>query len=112
MIALPLAPLGVFENKSSSCYVLKHITGKIGYFSNTPVGAKSSAVIYSIVRTALANGLRVEAYLRWLFVTVPKIDIKVEVELDALMPWSPAVPEDCRMNPAEQEAAEAEINKD
>jgi len=81
-------------------------------FSNTPVGAKSSAVIYSIVRTALANGLRVEAYLRWLFERFPKIDIKVEVELDALMPWSPAVPEDCRMNPAEQEAAEAEINKD
>jgi hypothetical protein len=56
--------------------------------------------------------LRVKAYLRWLFERFPKIDIKVEVELDALMPWSPAVPEDCRMNPAEQEAAEAEINKD
>jgi transposase len=81
-------------------------------FSNTPGGAKSSAAIYSIVRTALANGLRVEAYLRWLFERVPTIDINDAAELDALMPWSPAVPEECRMTPAERETAEAKLDKD
>ena len=81
-------------------------------FSNTPVGAKSSAVIYSIVRTALANGLRVEAYLRWLFERFPTIDITDANVLDTLMPWSPAVPDECRMSPAEHEAAEAALDKE
>jgi len=81
-------------------------------FSNTPSGAKSSAVIYSVVRTALANGLRVEAYLRWLFERFPTIDIKDANALDTLMPWSPAVPDECRMSPAEREAAEAALDKE
>lgn len=78
-------------------------------FSNTPKGADASAAIYSLVITAKSNGMRVEAYLRWLFERIPNVDIKDGDILDSLMPWSPAVPDECRMNPAERDAADKEI---
>ncbi len=78
-------------------------------FSNTPKGADASAAIYSLVITAKSNGMKVEAYLRWLFERIPNVDIKDCDVLDSLMPWSPAVPDECRMTPAERDAADKEI---
>ena len=40
-------------------------------FSNTPRGAKSSAVLYSLVESAKDNGLNVYNYLRFLFTKLP-----------------------------------------
>ena len=40
-------------------------------FSNTPRGAKSSAVLYSLVESAKDNGLNVYNYLRFLFSKLP-----------------------------------------
>ena len=42
-------------------------------FSNTPRGAKASAVIYSIVETVEANGLKLQAYLQHLFEQLPQL---------------------------------------
>lgn len=46
---------------------------KIFLFANTPAGAHSSAVIYSIIETAKENGLDPYRYLLWIFQTAPKL---------------------------------------
>ena len=71
-------------------------------FSDTQAGAEASCGIYSIVTTARGNGLMPMRYLEWLLEELPNTpgagDPKV---LERFMPWSPEVPESCRMTPAE-----------
>ena len=63
-------------------------------FCNTVKGAASSAVVYSIIETAKANGLKPFEYLTFLFETVPGSSIN---ELDTLLPWGEAILEKCLM---------------
>ena len=42
-------------------------------FSNTPNGAKASAVYYSLVVTAMENGLNPFEYLSWIFTNAPNL---------------------------------------
>lgn len=65
-------------------------------FSKTPKGAKASAIAYSIVETAKANGLSPFHYLEYLFEKAPNIDLTSPKELEQLMPWSKDLPEACR----------------
>ena len=67
-------------------------------FSNTPKGANSSAIIYSIVETAKENGLNPFSYLTYLFDELPNIDINDKNALDELMPWSKSLPESCKIS--------------
>lgn len=55
-------------------------------FSNTPKGADSSSILYSIVLTARANGLNPYHYLRELFTKLP--NLKDEDSIDQLLPWN------------------------
>lgn len=56
-----------------------------------------SAVIYSLIETAKANGLNVYAYLEYLLLYMPGSDWqRYPEELDDLMPWSPDVQENCK----------------
>lgn len=62
-------------------------------FSNTPKGARSSAIIYSIVETAKANGLVVERYLLYLFDRLSELENRNSEDLKKFMPWSPDLPD-------------------
>lgn len=42
-------------------------------FANTPLGAKASAVIYSLIETAKENGLNPYRYLLWVLQTAPRL---------------------------------------
>ena len=55
--------------------------------SDTPEGADSSALIYSIVETAKANGVNIYYYLKFLLEKTPSEKMTDE-ELDALSPWN------------------------
>ena len=57
-------------------------------FSNTPGGAKSSAVIYSLVETARESGLDPYLYLRWVFETAPALAAQDKDWADKLVPTS------------------------
>jgi transposase len=57
-------------------------------FADTVKGAKASAVLYSIVSTARANGLEPYAYLRHVFTELPKA--KTVEQFEALLPFSAA----------------------
>ena len=65
-------------------------------FSNTPRGAESSAIIYSLVETAKLNDLNPVTYLQFILEQLPNIDICSIEELDKLLPWSQQLPELCR----------------
>ena len=62
-------------------------------FSNTPEGAKASSVIYSILETAIENGLDPYRYIVYLLETLPDTP---KSRAAALLPWSADLPEDCR----------------
>ena len=68
---------------------------KAWLFSGSPEGAQASAIIYSMVETAKANGWKPDAYLLHLFQNLPKAETKAETL--ALLPTVPpqlnAVPE-------------------
>ena len=58
-------------------------------FSDTVKGAKASAVIYSLVETAGANGLSERGYLHIVLSNLPSMDFRQHPELlKDLMPWS------------------------
>ena len=66
-------------------------------FSNTPRGAKASAVVYSIVETAKENGLKPFEYLTFLFERLPNLDKSDPSAIEDLLPWSDSIPDCCRM---------------
>ena len=71
-------------------------------FSDVPRGAAASAAIYSIVVTAGANGLNQRLYMEWLLTEMPNDGHLHEPgAIDRYLPWSEAVPDSCRLSPAE-----------
>ena len=66
-------------------------------FADSVNGAQSSAIVYSIVRTAEANGLNPYKYLLHLFTELPNILAKYpEADLSPYFPWSSEVQKSCR----------------
>ena len=64
---------------------------------DTPCGADASAVMYSIVETAKANGIKVYDYFKLLLEEIPKhMDEKSLFFIDDLLPWAPDVQAKCR----------------
>jgi transposase len=55
-------------------------------FANTPSGATSSAKIYSMIITAIANGLEPTRYLSYVLTEMPKI--KKDQSIEHLLPWN------------------------
>lgn len=68
-------------------------------FSDTPRGARASAAIYSVVTTARMNGVAPRAYVEWLLAELPNAGELTDATVDRFMPWSPEVPEHCKMTP-------------
>lgn len=64
-------------------------------FANTPAGAQSSAVIYSIMETAKENGLDPYRYLLWIFRTAPKFASTNADWAEKLLPAM--APDECRV---------------
>ena len=63
-------------------------------FSDTPAGARASAVIYSIVETAKANNLAPRDYIQFLFENLPDMEIQIHPErLDQMLPWGKLIQE-------------------
>jgi len=63
-------------------------------FSNTPNGAESSSIFYSIIETAKENNLHPFNYIKYLLETLPSIKTD---NLESLLPWSHGLPDCCRV---------------
>ena len=61
-------------------------------FANTPGGAQGSTVIFSLIQTAIENGLDPWRYLTWLIDMVAK----GIVDAEGLFPW--VAPDSCRVS--------------
>lgn len=67
-------------------------------FSDTSKGASASAIVYSIVETAKANGLNAYTYLEYLLMYMPDTEWQSDPDLlEDLMPWSMDVQEECKL---------------
>lgn len=62
-------------------------------FSGSPKGATASAVVYSLVETAKANGLNPYKYLEYLLTNLSKTDS--QIDMDNMMPWDSTIQELC-----------------
>ena len=60
-------------------------------FSNTPSGARSSAVIFSLIQTATENGLDPYRYLTWLLSSAAEMDLTQQDVVQLLLPWNAPV---------------------
>ncbi len=67
------------------------MVGRKGWLlSDTPAGAETSAIIYTMVENAKANGVNVYQYLKLLLEKQPNYKMKDE-ELEKLAPWNKEV---------------------
>lgn len=62
-------------------------------FSNTENGAASSALIYSVIQTAIANQLKPMDYLEYIF---EQIQLEKNLQIEDLLPWSEKIPDRCK----------------
>lgn len=80
-----------FSNNSSERSCKAFVVGRKNWlFSDTPEGADTSALIYSIVETAKANGVNIYHYLKYLLEKTPS-DKMSDEDLESLSPWNPDV---------------------
>jgi len=62
------------SNNRTERSIKPFVMGKKNWlFTNTPAGAQSSAVIYSIIETAKETGLDPYRYLLWILHTAPRL---------------------------------------
>jgi transposase len=86
------------DNNRSERSIKPFVIGRKNWlFANSARGARSSTIIYSMVETAKENGLNPLHYLTFLFEKLPNLDIKDDSQLDLLLPWSPSIPDQCRV---------------
>jgi len=63
-------------------------------FANTPGGARGSAVIFTLIQTAIENGLEPYRYLTWLMHTAIGLDLSTADAVQQLLPWN--APAECK----------------
>ena len=67
-------------------------------FCDTQAGANASAVIFSVLETAKANGLNSEAYLNHILTMLPERFMKnPDATIDDLMPWDTSIRQQFKM---------------
>lgn len=84
------------SNNRSERSIKPFVIGRKNFlFANTPLGAKASAITYSIIETAKENNLNPFEYLRYLFEQLPNVDFQKNPEvLQKYLPWA-NLPEEC-----------------
>lgn len=80
------------DNNRAENSIRPFVVGRRSWlFSDTPAGAHASAVIYSLVETAKANGVEPYAWLRRVLRELPAA--KTVEDVEALLPWNLRLPE-------------------
>ena len=79
-----------FDNNRAERSIKPFVIGRKNWlFSNTPGGAKASAILYSIIETAKESGVVPFDYLIHVFRNAPNLDIQNDPDaLERLMPWN------------------------
>ena len=93
------------ENNAAERAIRPFCIGKKNWvMSDTIHGAKASGIVYSVVETAKANDLKPYEYMKYLLEEIPRHMDDTNLDfLDALLPWSDALPERCHRKPLDTE---------
>ena len=86
-IALAAAPFGLLLNSQFFFLCSTEHNRKNWLLCDTPNGAQASAIVYTMVEMAKANGVNVYHYLTYLLEKLPN-DRMSDEELDRLAPWN------------------------
>lgn len=83
----------IYPHWSNQCFLKPFVIDRKNFlFANTPSGAKSSAVIFSLIQTATENGLDPYHYLTRLLSSAAEMDLDQSQNARLLLPWNaPAV---------------------
>ena len=85
-----------FSNNRAERSIKPFVMGRKNWlFSNTPAGAQSSAVIYSLIETAKENGLDPYRYLGWLLHNAPGLSRTDEAWAESFLPVN--APQECKI---------------
>lgn len=86
------------DNNATESTIRPFCIGKKNWkLMDTVNGAKSSAIIYSLVETAKANDLKLHEYFKYILEEMPKhMDDKDRSFIERLLPWSESLPEYCK----------------
>jgi transposase len=83
------------DNNAAERAIKPFVIGRKNWmFSKIAKGAASSALLYSVIETAKANGLAAEKYLIYLFEMLANSEIKEKDLIEKCMPWSENIPEE------------------
>jgi len=85
------------DNNASERSIKPFVIGRKNWLlCNTAKGARSSAVIYSVIETAKASGLAIEKYLVYLMDALSNLEVKDRTRNTLLkyMPWSKELPQE------------------
>ena len=75
------------DNNAAENAIRPFVVGRKNWlFAGTPEGAEASALLYSLIETAKANGHEPYSYLRFIFEKLPHATTLTEYE--ALLPWN------------------------
>lgn len=86
------------DNNRAERSIKPFVIGRKNFlFSNTPRGARFSAIIYSIIESSKENNLKPYNYLVYLFEQLPNVDIFDPSIIDSLLPWADKLPGECKM---------------
>ena len=86
------------DNNRSERSIKPFVIGRKNWlFANTPKGAQTSATLYSIIETSKENQVIPLEYLAHLLTVLPSIPPNDTDKIDALMPWSPTLPDSCKL---------------
>nr|WP_263459155.1 IS66 family transposase [Bathymodiolus platifrons methanotrophic gill symbiont] len=79
------------DNNAAERHIKPFVIGRKNWlFNQTPRGANASALLYSLVQTAVANNLEPFDYLKYLLTALPKLGRHYKPEaLDQFLPWNP-----------------------
>jgi len=99
--------LEISNNRAERSMKMFAINRKNFLFAVSQAGAKSSAIIFSLIRTAIENNLKPFEYLAYIFRNAPALDIRNNPDdLAKLMPDSTSLPDNIRFVGQESRAGE------
>lgn len=85
------------DNNRAERSIKPFVIGRKNFlFANTPRGAQSSAIIYSLVETAKENRLDPFKYIVYVLTTAKKVDLSQKENVDLLLPEN--APAECSVN--------------
>ena len=87
----------VIDNNLAERMMKSFVLGRKNFlFCFSEAGAKASSIAYSIVETCIANKIKVEPYLNYVFDKLAIIDIDNELEIRKLLPYSKDLPKELK----------------